>query len=106
SSVTALSNGNYVVASPSWQGGLGAATWGSGTAGVAGVVSPSNSLVGSASTDTVGSTVIPLSNGAYVVVSPSWNAARGAVSWGSGTSGVAGTVSAANSLVGSLSGDQ
>ena len=49
--VTALTNGNYVVASFSWNNGAatdaGAATWGSGTTGVSGVVSAANSLVGS-----------------------------------------------------------
>ncbi len=48
--VTALTNGNYVVLSRTWDGSavdVGAATWGSGTSGVSGVVSVSNSLVGS-----------------------------------------------------------
>ena len=31
--VTALSNGNYVVGSPAWNGNKGAATWVSGTSG-------------------------------------------------------------------------
>src|SRR5437867_11825996 len=47
--VTALSNGNYVVRSSNWDNGAvvdaGAATWGSGTTGVTGVVSAANSLV-------------------------------------------------------------
>ena len=42
SGVTALSSGNYVVLSPNWDNGTatnaGAVTWGSGTAGVSGVV--------------------------------------------------------------------
>src|SRR5207237_671142 len=37
--VIALSNGNYVVRSPRWNGGRGAATWGDGNPGVRGVVS-------------------------------------------------------------------
>ena len=51
--VTALSNGNYVVSSLYWNDGVegvvkvGAVTWGDGTKGVAGVVSSTNSLVGS-----------------------------------------------------------
>jgi len=44
--VTALSNGNYVVESPYWNGQRGAATWGDGSAGVTGPVDATNSLVG------------------------------------------------------------
>src|SRR5262247_1704550 len=32
--VMTLSNGNYVIRSPKWSNGAGAATWGSGTSGV------------------------------------------------------------------------
>src|SRR5262249_7046719 len=113
--VTALSNGNYVVRSVNWDNGAvvnaGAVTWGSGTAGVAGAVSAANSLVGSTANDLVGSgplTVLPTGN--YVVLSPSWDngaiVEAGAVTWGSGTAGVTGAVSAANSLVGSSANDQ
>jgi hypothetical protein len=102
SGVTALSNGNYVVASPNWNGNLGAATWGSGTAGVTGIISASNSLVGSSAGDSVGVYgITPLTNGNYVVASPFWNGYRGAATWASGTAGVTGAVSEANSLVGS-----
>ena len=45
--VMALTDGNYVVESSHWNGGMGAVTWGSGTAGVTGVISAANSLVGS-----------------------------------------------------------
>src|SRR5258706_280880 len=102
-SVTALSNGNYVVSSSSWDNGAvvnaGAAPWGSGTTGVSGVVSAANSLVGSTANDNVGSTgVTALSNGNYVVASAVWDNGAvlnaGAVTWGSGTTGVTGVVSA------------
>src|SRR5262249_4946445 len=57
--VTALSNGNFVVASSSWDNGAivnaGAATWCNGTTGVIGVVSAANSLVGSTTNDLVSS---------------------------------------------------
>ncbi len=112
--VLVLSNGNYVVNSPYWDNGgiinAGAATWGDGTSGVSGVVSSTNSLVGSAAGDTVGYSVIALSNGNYVVSSPYWNNGTiddaGAVTWGDGTSGVSGVVSSTNSLVGSITGDK
>jgi hypothetical protein len=105
SGVTLLSNGNYVVKSAPWNGGRGAATWGNGTIGVSGVVSDANSLVGSNPGEQVGEGVTALSNGNYVVQSPDWNGNRGAATWGNGTIGVSGTISAANSLVGSNPGD-
>ena len=117
--ITALSNGNYVVTSSSWHSGtissVGAVTWGSGTAGVKGVVSSSNSLVGSSANDKVGliSTSIlgltALSNGNYVVISPAWHngtvSNAGAVTWSSGTAGITGVISSSNSLVGSTLND-
>jgi hypothetical protein len=105
--VTALANGNFVVDSYPWNRDRGAVTWGSGTSGISGPVSSSNSLIGSAGTDTVGrGGVSALANGNYVVSSPSWSSGAGAVTWGSGASGVSGTISSANSLVGPSSGNQ
>ena len=72
--VSALTNGNYVVRSYNWDNGAGAVTWGSGTAGVSGVVSSDNSLVGSTANDNVGyDGVTALTNGNYVVISPYWD---------------------------------
>jgi hypothetical protein len=125
STVTALSNGSYVVRSSSWSFGtvasVGAATWGSGTAGISGPVSSTNSLVGSTAMDQVGSAAVTaLTNGNYVVVSQRWNCTTalclapaiaadiadvGAVTWGSGSAGISGPVSSANSLVGSTVSD-
>jgi hypothetical protein len=115
-SVLTLSNGNYLVWSPKWNNGTaadaGAVTWGDGTTGVSGPVSAANSLVGGTANDQVGyyGSVLTLSNGNYVVVSSKWDngaeADAGAVTWGSGTTGVSGVVSAANSLVGSTAGDR
>ncbi|KCZ51509.1 hypothetical protein HY29_18400, partial [Hyphomonas beringensis] len=114
SSVIALSNGNYVVASPDWNtdtaSKAGAVTWGNGASGVTGVVSDTNSLVGSTANDWVGSEgVTELTNGNYVVVSERWAnggaSKAGAVTWGSGTVGVTGVVSDTNSLVGSTAND-
>ncbi len=109
SSLTALSNGNYVVSSAMWDNAgvvnAGAVTWGNGTNGTSGAVTSSNSLVGTTASDIGGSTrVTALSNGSYVVRSPMWDNAgvedAGAVTWGSGTSGVSGAVTSSNSLVG------
>ncbi|MFK7916670.1 MAG: HYR domain-containing protein [Ilumatobacter sp.] len=113
--ITALTNGNYVAASPRWLGGvgssLGAATWGDGTAGTTGMVDPSNSVTGSQANDAVsGNGVTPLANGNYVIVSRLWqNGAiddAGAVTWGDGTGGTAGEVGITNSLVGTTTGDE
>ena len=111
-----LTNGNYVVLSPLWNNGsitdAGAVTWCNGHTGSTGNISAGNSLVGGSNSDSLGSAVVPLSNGNYLVHSPQWNnpspsAARaGAVTFGNGTSGISGTVSAANSLVGSTIDDQ
>ncbi len=109
--VTPLSNGNYVVGSPFWNGNRGAVTWGNGSTGVSGIVSDANSLVGSNPNDRVGNggnlfdSITHLSNGNYVVASPNWSDGRGAVTWANGSTGVRGSVSDANSFVGSYPGD-
>ena len=104
--VVGLTNGNYVVLSQHWNDNAGAATWGNGTTGITGTVSASNSLIGASPNDYVGLLgTTALSNGNYVVYSPNWNGLRGAATWGNGTTGTVGTVSAANSLVGTLAGD-
>ena len=111
--VTALTNGNYVVASGDWHNGgsvsAGAATWGNGTGGTVGAVSASNSLVGSSTGDFVGTIasgngVTALTNGNYVVASDIWDngpvSDAGAVTWGNGAGGTVGAVAASNSLIG------
>ncbi|WP_139842797.1 YDG domain-containing protein, partial [Janthinobacterium sp. GW456W] len=112
--VTSLANGNFVVSSNLWDNGKGAVTWGNGTTGWgagAQAVSATNSLVGStgthlssqgyATSDNVGGSAIKtLSNGNYLVGTGSWSDSRGALTFGDGGTGVAGVVSAGNSLVG------
>ncbi len=109
--ITILANGNYVVVSSNWNNGRGAATWCNGSAGTAGVVSASNSLVGSTANDYVAdSGVVALANGNYVVRSTSWangiTGLAGAATWGSGTAGISGAVSVSNSLVGTHPSDR
>lgn len=117
SNVTALSNSNYVVRTPTWSNGTavgaGAATWGSGTTGVKGVVSSANSLVGTSAGDQVGTFVLGLTNGNYIVLSSLWDKTgsttiidAGAATWGKGTTGVKGPVTTANSLTGTSASDQ
>ncbi|GAA4430597.1 hypothetical protein GCM10023091_00050 [Ravibacter arvi] len=104
----ALTNGNYVVRSPSWRNGdiatAGAVTWRRGDIATSGIVSTANSLVGSTASDLVGLGVVALSNGNYVVSSELWNngdaSAAGAATWGNGTTGTVGVVGSDNSLVG------
>ena len=107
--MVALSNGNYVVAHPYWDNGAlvnaGAVTWGNGTTGIVGVISPTNSLVGTGAGNYVGfPRVVPLTNGNYVVSSSDWegpsNINLGAVTWANGSTGLTGAVSPSNSLVG------
>jgi hypothetical protein len=112
--VTALSDGNFVVASPGWTNYpnccVGAVTWVDGTLGLTGVVSENNSLIGTSPSDEVGADIIPLQHGAYVVNSPYWRngTARlaGAVTWVRGGGPLVGVVSSANSLVGTTDHDQ
>lgn len=112
--VILLNNGNYVVRSFNWNNGavlkVGAVTWCNGSTGTTGVVSAANSLVGSTTDDRVGSSVVALSNGNYVVNTWEWkNGAvtrAGAVTWCNGTSGRVGVVSSSNSLVGTQAEDR
>ncbi len=117
--ITVLTNGNYVVNSPSWDNpspstlNAGAVTWCSATTGCSGVVSAANSLIGGTLSDGVGNLgVTALTNGNYVVRSRDWDnpspltADVGAVTWGNGASGTVGLVSATNSLIGGTASDQ
>lgn len=114
--VLALPTGNYVVKSPLWENGAatvdaGAVTFGSGTTGVKGLITPTNSLVGGQGGDQIGSAgVFVLPSGLYVVASPSWNNLNtvnvGAVTVGSGTTGVTGPATVTNSLVGTTANDE
>jgi hypothetical protein len=100
-----LTNGDDGVASENWNGCQGAVAWGGGTAGVAGVVSAGNRLIGSSSYDRVSyGGVTALADGDHVVGSPSRRFADGAATWGGDTAGVTGMVSAADSLVGAAGG--
>ena len=124
--IIVLTNGNYVISSYNWNNGTaikaGAVTWSNGNTGTSGIISNSNSLVGSSSYDQIGYKYVPgfeevsygvitaLSNGNYVVCSPSWDKDSiinaGAVSWGDGNSGLTGVINSANSLIGNLDNDE
>jgi len=102
---TILTNGNYVVDSQNWSSGAGAVTWGSSDGGISGVVSESNSLIGAAPHNHVGDLITALPDGNYLVTSPRFASNTGAVTWANGTTGLSGTVSETNSLMGSTAGD-
>lgn len=114
--VVALSNGNYVVATPKWRNGsvlsLGAVTWANGTTGLTGAVTAANSMTGAASGDFFGGNTVDLkpsitalADGNFVIGSSSVRNGSllnaGAVTWSRGDGPLSGTVSAANSLLGS-----
>lgn len=110
-SVTALPNGNYVVTSSEWdaytpvlKSNAGAVTFCKGAAGCSGPVSATNSLIGSAPHDLMGSSQTVLLNGNYIVRAESWsNGATpdaGAVTFGDGTKGTVGPVTSSNSVLG------
>jgi hypothetical protein len=123
SALTVLTNGNYVVTSPYWDNGVledaGAVTWGDGTVGTSGFVSLDNSLVGSTAFDYIGSkedlffnrrnTVVPLTNGNYVIGSPNWDNGEdfdvGAVTWSDGVAAIRGLITSENSWLGSSTGE-
>ena len=117
---TPLTNGNYIFGSPNWDGvavNVGAVTWGNGMTGATGVVSQSNSFVGSTAGDQIGNLLgnlnttnaVALTNGNYFIVSPNWDSTAidvGAITWGNGATGTSGVISSANSLVGSTANDK
>jgi hypothetical protein len=113
--VTALTNGNYVVNSPTWDNGsaadVGAVSWGNGLTGKSGSVSSTNSLIGKVARDQIGFRgVTALANGNYVIISPDWDNGSavdaGAVTWGNGLTGLTGSLSSTNSLVGTGASDR
>jgi hypothetical protein len=109
-----LTNGNAVISSPYWSNGVateaGAATWISGSTGVATdgghLVSAANSIVGSTTNDHIGMNIVPLTNGNFATSSGEWHLGLdsnvGAATWGNGVTGTAAVVSPSNSLVGAL----
>ena len=108
--VVPLPSGHYVVASPEWSLSdtafqTGAVTWADGNGGTVGPVGVDNSLVGSAPGDAIAQYVVTLANGDYAVASPYWSQRRGAVTWGSATTPLIGTLGADNSLVGARTTD-
>ena len=112
--VAALSNGHYVTASPAWSDGvspyLGAVTWCNGDGSTVGLVSAQNSLVGAIAEDSVGTSLLALPNGDYVVGSPFRDEGAlvdaGAVNRCPGIGGCIGSVAANAALTGAHASDE
>src|SRR5207248_1575940 len=99
-------NGNFVVTDPTYSIPAGAANVGAVYLYSGATLSIISTLTGSTANDKIGDGgVTVLTNGNFVVVSTFWFNGGikncGAVTWGSATSSVSATVSAANSLIGS-----
>lgn len=113
--IVALTNGNYTVISPDASSGVGAVTWRSGSVLSDASISSSNSFFGSATSDFTDVTSSALTNGNFVIALPRWDNGGttdvGAVLWINGSTGRdangnVGTISTANSIRGSSSGDR
>ncbi|MCP5150427.1 MAG: filamentous hemagglutinin N-terminal domain-containing protein [Chromatiales bacterium] len=101
-------SGNFLVRSPQYDGGAGAVTFVDGLLGVRGIVSATNSLVGAAPGDGVGSSTpqfVDFSSSDSVLVTSGFGGGRGAVTFIPAATGITGVVGATNSLVGAAAGD-
>ncbi|WP_071625044.1 beta strand repeat-containing protein, partial [Poseidonibacter lekithochrous] len=109
SKVTDLKNGKYVISSYYWDNGsikdVGSVTLVDGTTAASGEITASNSLVGHAAYDYIGSNIHVLSNGNFLVSSVEWNNGSafdaGVITWVNSNLPLVGTVNESNSLVGS-----
>jgi hypothetical protein len=100
--VLTLSTGNIVVTDPNANNNAGAVYLFNGQTGA--LISTLTGSTGGTRGDRIANQgVTALGNGNFVVDSEFWNNFAGAVTWGSGTTGVSGAVSASNSLVGRMS---
>lgn len=101
--IKTLPNGHYVLLDGRF------VRWLDGTKTSTGASNESNSLYGTSEYDQTQRQVTVLTNGNYVVTSPDWDSPGapdvGAATWLDGTKAFAGPISAANSLVGSRSGN-
>lgn len=112
--VIALQNGNYVIASRSWDSqslvDAGAVTWMNGTQPASGTVNAANSLYANETGKLIvlGSTT-SLKNGNYVVrtnARKSGDPDPGTITWAKGNGETVGEINATNSLVGSTDNDK
>ncbi|EEB77555.1 hypothetical protein GPB2148_1288 [marine gamma proteobacterium HTCC2148] len=115
SHIVPLGNGNFLFVTPNFdhQGvtDVGAVTWVDGSESATRTISVEGSLVGLMEKQRVGAKpnvlnhdVTVLRDGNYVILNEAWGesgvADLGAVTWGSGVSGVSGNITSSNSLIG------
>jgi hypothetical protein len=83
---------------------------GHGTNGITGILSSTNSRIGSTTGDFTTYSVILLTGNHYIIRLPSWDngtaANAGAAVWGIDTRAMTGTIDSTNSLVGTMADDQ
>lgn len=91
-----LTNGNYVAHTLPQYEGDGIVVWGNGSTGTTGTVNASNSLSGENMTIL---SVLPLTNGNYVINSIKKFAEYNAITWANGQAPVTGTITENNSLI-------
>lgn len=113
-----LTNGNYLLRSPSWDNGAatnaGAVTWRSATAGRTGAISASNSLVGTTASDLLGNYGLVVGDSNFLTIVPTWDditggttiTDAGAITWINGATGLTGPIIRSNSMVGTHNGDK
>ena len=107
--IYALSNGNYVVLSSTWDDGfnadVGAITWGDGTAGLTGAVGQANSVIGATANDLLGTSYLFETGGGYYSVISEYvtngaNAQAGGVTMLSINAPTSGYINSANTFFG------
>ncbi|REJ76018.1 MAG: VCBS repeat-containing protein [Acidobacteria bacterium] len=109
-----LPNSNFVVATYSFdlstRQDVGSVTLCSGTTGCPPIIEPLTSLVGGTAEDSIGSEIIVLPNGNYIVLADTWDNGGtvdvGAVVFCSGVTGCVGTITQDNALIGSNTSDR
>lgn len=118
SQITVLSSGDFLISSPQWTNAAlgvsnaGAITWCSGVTGCDGIVSASNSLIGTRPFDLFQTWITVLADGNAVIAAQDWDdpvADRsnvGAVIWCAGPADCTGPISSANALIGTSADDR
>jgi len=102
---------NLVLRHSAFNGGAGAVTWFDPSAPITGTVGTGNSLVGASAGDNIGSAGIATLDGTrFAIYSPLWDngaaADAGAITYASLASGLTGTITTGNSLVGTQANDR
>lgn len=98
--IQTLPNGHFLTVSPNWNHNRGAVTWADGEKGIAGLITSTNSLIGSVSGTIVGTKVEVLKNSDYAVFSANPATTTMNITWGDGSKASTGNPTSENSLTG------